>query len=79
MNDFDGFDRDPGPDEEPKEISECDGCGEEREIVDEDMGHCQECSDDYAQACADSRAESRAERRAMACDLGIGPSDNWND
>jgi hypothetical protein len=73
-----GFD--PGPDGEDEEVGACDYCDEQRVLTcveGEDL--CADCIEGMSQAAADSRAERNAERRAMACDLGTGPSDDWRD
>lgn len=68
-DEFEGFESDPGPDEE-EEVEACE---------DGDCDECPACEEASASAAADLRAERRAEARAMACDLGVGPSDDWRD
>jgi hypothetical protein len=81
MNDYD---YEPGiegcydcPEDEEVAEEECEWCSLLRPLNDENL--CEGCADRAACLDAESRAESRAERRAMACDLGVGPSDSWND
>lgn len=59
---------------------ECPFCGEVKDLIDHDDDmFCEDCVEAMINAVADLRAERRAERSAMACDLGIGPSDPLDD
>lgn len=74
-DEYEGFEVDGGPDEEPTESGPCESCGEHSDDLTESY-ECHACAGDGAVVFDSDRA---AERRAMACDLGVGPSDDWRD